>query len=176
MSIWRYKKGERVSIKNYTGVYTVKNWPDSDWDYRVEEKTGYYKANILKRVTEKKMNIWWYECKIDSYKEAFSVIYKDYVYKWTFDGKDVDSAIRKQEGIIAEYFAWKMDLETEAIMKEFSESFTKTVKKLEGVILPHTKELLVSQVLGTFKDNIAEVAELFEEKSIKNALLSIFKK
>lgn len=171
-----------VRIKGLKTVYKILSWPDSDGDYRLryassgEYKDGYYKPNKLESYFENKwdVTIWGFPCRYTSDDTTVTFYYRNYQYSTTYFG-DLQNFININESIVASYFSSKVDIEINGIMKEFTDNFDKTMTKLKDLILPHTKELLLANVIEVFKDNVAKVAELFKDKSIKNTLLNIFR-
>lgn len=170
-----FKIWDKVELSGYgQQVFTIKRI-DSDWDIYVNELSWFLKPHNVKMIWRRKTrNIGWYDCYYMITEDTIDFTFKNYRYSTTFFW-EVEEFIKANESIIAWFFASKIDIEVKAIMKEFTDNFNKTISKLKEVVLPHTKDMLLSEVIEVFKDNITKVAKLFSDASIKNTLLNLFK-
>lgn len=171
-----FKEGDIVEISWYTWEYTIDRIDSSD-DARFKDKIWHVNVRdltLIKKKYSKHKDIWWYECLVTTVWDKLIVQFRDYKYETTYFWQ-LNDFLDLNTTVIAWYFATKVDVEVKAIMREFTRNFDNTIVKLKEVVLPHTKDMLLAEVIDVFKKNITKVAKLFSDTSIKNTLLSLFK-
>lgn len=138
------------------------------WDHYTLDRDEY------QEVKSRKKKIWKLMCNVAYDWEDVKVYFKD----WSFETSyfwDIDEFIKANQTMIQSYFFSKIDILVNQIMNRFTENFDRTLSELKWVVLPATKDLLLTKVVEEFKNNTIKVANLFEEVSVKNTLLNIFK-
>lgn len=135
----------------------------------------WFEYSEMKAIWNKEKNIWGFKCHCEYMNDTLIVKYRHYTYTTTYFW-DVDKFIKDNNTTIVNFIKSKLQKEVDDIMKEFTEDFNRTLTKLKPVILKHTKDLLLAQIVKGFSDNIVKVAEQFQDSNIKKTLLTLIKK
>lgn len=155
--VWPYSV-----IENFTDCIRIKDWNGNFYEIgnnRIEN--GYF-------------DIWWYDCQYIWIENYLTISFKNKKFHTTYFW-NIKEYIKNNEINIAKYFTGEIEKDLRRILEKFSGNFDFTIKELSEIILPNTKEIILSEVLVKFKENASKVADLFEDKTIKTTLFKLFK-
>lgn len=159
-------------------LLTIVSSRDSDWEYKCEIKDWnfvFVHHNIIESILthNKTINLDWLELNLQISGEQLILKWRWYEYQTTFFGNE-DDFIKRNSNIIWEFFNNKIEAEANESIAKLKKQFKKTKGELKGLILPQTKELLLSNFIEVVGEELKEVAELFEDSTVRSSLLNLF--
>lgn len=166
-------------IRQYQNDFE-RDWEMEDFLNKCKEQAEIIPKNYITNQTttmpweEKSKTIWGFKCTLQIEQENVTIKYRRYSFYYSYRG-DVDKFIKDNNKMIVSAINYELQQELDAILKTFSQTFDETLKRLKPIMLPHTKDLLLANIIKGFGKNIEKVAKEFNEPSVKKTLLALLK-
>lgn len=152
-----------------------------DGTYQIQDLISRYvsrrkEQNITFNNRTMKKNLNWIDITIE-YDNSRILVEADWYSSFRADYYwEPEEFYEENKALVYKWFEKQIEEKADKTLEKLKDRLKSTKRELKRLVLPRTKEVLLAKTIDIIREGVADIAELYEEPSIKKQILNLFNK